>query len=223
MHNGQSPDDKDVMVQMGPTRKSWSRRLLWAAVLFPFFYSTAKTATDIQEGGLDSLDVLRGLGRIVLLFASVLVGSRLRRFSGLGLRALIAFCVIALISSMWSVDMRATALKAVILAVFYVSMVRLIATYPSREAALRGVATMVHVLLVLIALQWMILPGLTYAVDPITGLRRLNGLFPSISANPLSYMCLVGIVAALLKIGPAWAVPSLSVLRETPRASGFGL
>jgi O-antigen ligase len=125
--------------------------------------------------------------------------------------ALKAFCLVALASSIWSVDPQVTALKAVILITFYVSVIRLISTYPTREAALRGTVTMVHVLLVWIALQWFFLPSLTYVVDPTTGLRRLNGMLPMISANPLSYLSLMGIVAALLKIGPAWTVRHASL------------
>jgi len=184
----------------------WSRRLLWAAVLCPFVYSTATTAADIQGGGLGPLDILRGLGPIVLYVASVLAASQLRRIAGLGVAALAAFCLIALASSMWSIDPRATVLKAVILATFYASVMRLVATYPSRSAALNGVATMVHGILVWITLQLVLLPGLSFAPDPTTGMRRLNSFLPSISANPLSYLCLVGILAILLKIGPAWAI-----------------
>lgn len=70
---------------------------------------------------------------------------------------------------------------------------------------------MVHLLLVWIAMQLVFLPGLTFTVDPETGLRRLNGTLPMISANPLSYLCLMGIIATLLKAGPDWAVRHTSV------------
>jgi hypothetical protein len=204
-HVGRELDD-DVMTPAESASQLWSRRLLWAAVLCPFIYSTSRTAADIQEGGLGPLDILRGVGPIVFFVAAVLVGPRPRRFSGIGVRALAAFCMIAVASSIWSVDTQVTLLKAVTLATFYASVVRLIGTYQSRAAALRGAATMVHVLLVWIALQLIFLPSLTYAVDPETGLQRLNGMLPMISANPLSYLSLMGIVATLLKVGPDWAV-----------------
>lgn len=209
-HAGPGHGD-DGATQAAPSAaQMWSRRLLWAAVVCPFIYSTSRTATDIQEGGLGPLDILRGVGPMVFYLASVVVSPRSRRFAGLGVRALTAFCVIAVASSIWSVDPRATLLKAVVMATFYASIVRLIGTYPCRAAALRGAATMVHLLLVWIAMQLVFLPGLTFAVDPETGLRRLNGMLPMISANPLSYLCLMGIIATLLKVGPDWAV------RHTP-------
>lgn len=178
-------------------------------MLSSFGYATAKTADGLATTGGSALSVdvlIRGIGPILFLtigyFTSGVAVKR-RGISkveiGLG-----AFALVCLASTGWSVDPLATAQKAVQYGVTILALVRLSRLYDSVEQATRALVGVIHLLLVVAAVQYVAFPGLTYVPGLYEVEPRLYSLAPSISPNPLAALCVTGLIALLLGLSPRW-------------------
>lgn len=188
-----------------PERTKRAQRFLWGAIFCGFIYSSARTASDVQAASLGIYDVVRGGGPVVLLGLGVVAAKPLRKQAGVVEWGIGLFLAVAVVSAAWSVDARVTFLKAVPLMACYLAAMRLVRLYPDAQSAIRGLAAVVHGLLILAAVEFAVVPGLVFApVGAYSSERRLSMLAPQISSNPLALLAVVGILGVLLRVGPAW-------------------
>lgn len=199
-------------------RLQWARGLLWAAVVVAFIYSTPKTSTMVESGALSIFDIVRGGGPVVLLSLGWFL-AKPRRRAHVGMQCAVGlFLVVTISSTLWSIAPLVTGLKAVPLAASFIALERLARLYASTEEALRALATMVHALLLLTAVEYLLLPERTFVSEAslagADGLGlydptpRLRSWVPLVSPNPLAFAASAGILAVLLRIGPRWATRS---------------
>lgn len=191
-------------------RERVARRLLWAAVFCAFIYSTARTSFEVQSASLGLFDVVRGGGPVLLFLVGCLVApTRPRRFGGVEF-GVTMFLMVAVASSAWSIAPTATLLKTVPLVASYLALLRLVRLYPDVETAIRGLAVMVHALLIWTAAQAIVVPEMVLIPDgPYSTVLRLNSAAPQMSPNPLALVAVAGILAVVLRVGPHWITRSL--------------
>lgn len=188
-----------LIVSGGRDRFTAARFLLWLGALGPFIATIPKSVADVSAG-LGPLDVLRGTLPIVCLALSHVVGPMPRRRWGATEWFLAAYLVVALTSTYWSVAPKVTLLRALLLAFAYANLLMLRRHYATRHEAAQGLATTVHVLLLLGAAE---LPY-RLATYPSGQLHRMGLNIPRISSNLYAYLAVAGIIAVLCRLGPAW-------------------
>jgi O-antigen ligase len=190
----------------GTTRVQIARALAWSAILLSFIYSPSRTATSIEAGGLQIFDVVRGAGAILPLVVARLLVRPQRYVVGVVELAGSAFCLVALASSIWSIEPRATLLKALILCANFYAIFLLARLYGSVRATLDALACIVHALLVWVAIQAALFWDA--AVYPEGEITRLGSAIPQIHPNPLGYLAVAGLLAAFFGVGPAFITRS---------------
>ncbi len=200
----------DDEVIPGTTRVKVARALAWSAILLSFIYSPSRTATSIEAGGLQIFDVVRGAGAILPLVVARLLVQPQRHVVGAVEFAGSAFCLVALASSIWSIEPRATFLKALVLCANFYAIFLLARLYGSARATLDALACVVHALLVLVAIQAALFWDVV--VYPEGDITRLGSAVPQIHPNPLGYLSVAGLLALFFGVGPSF-ITRFPVLR----------
>lgn len=178
--------------------------ILWIGAFIPIIASTAKTVSDVT-GGLGPLDIVRGVGPVAFYFLALVITptpKRPRRFGVMEFAAL-TFLFLAAASSLWSVDMRTTLLKSIPLVFTYLCVMRIGRLYPTPSAALHGVVTVAHLIMLSVMIQWAVIPSQAFAASsPSDPIRRLGSLYPVVAPNLIGVIALTAIVGILLRVGP---------------------
>lgn len=177
--------------------------LLWVGAFLPIAATVSKTTEEVTSG-VGVLEIIRGGGPLALFFTSLLVApyqgekhkiSRTEIFLG-------TFLAIAFSSTLWSYNPMATALKCIPLIFMYLCLWRISRLYQSPVAAIGGMVTVAHVLMISTLVQWVVIPGQTYTADVGDVIPRLGSLYPAISPNLLGVVALVALAGAVLQVGP---------------------
>ncbi|HEY2878954.1 O-antigen ligase family protein [Nocardioides sp.] len=186
-----------------------ARILLWLAVMLPFIYTTSKTAAELSGGGsLGALEVLRGGGPFVLWGLSILAAPVRRRGFGAPdvLLALYALVIVMSASNPLNPNSQASLLKSITLISVILAMWRLVRLYDHPRELVVALVGWVHVVLIAGAVQILVFKSTVYAAGATStdGLARLNLVVPSVSANPLAFVGVAGILSCALGVGPRW-------------------
>lgn len=179
------------------------------AVILPFVYSTAKNAAELSGGGsVGALETLRGGGPLVLWGLSFLAAPIRRRGFGtpevfLGLYAVvIAMSVLIPLNP----SSQATLLKSATMISVLLAMTRLVRLYDRPRDLVVALIGWVHLVLIAGAVQILFFKSAVYTLDEVSGdgVDRLNLLVPSISANPLAFVGVAGILSCAVGVAPRW-------------------
>lgn len=203
----ESPTSTEVRTPKGALRLA--RALLWLALVIPFVYSTAKTASQVSAGGsVGMLEYVRGGGPLVLWAMSVPLAPTVRRWCGIGELALIAYCMVIVMSTLIpeNPSPHGTLLKSFGTVFVFLAMGRLVRLYPTSGDLLRSLVGLTHVLLLVAVFQLVFFKSAVYRIAPndASGVPRLNSIIPSVSANPLALIAVAGILSVVLNVAPRW-------------------
>lgn len=186
-----------------------ARLLLWLAVVLPFIYSTARTASDISAGaGLGPVELMRGAGPAALWGLSIVLAPTVRRGFGLAEIALSAYCVVIVLSVLIPLNPspHSSLLKSASTVFVFLALGRLVRMYADPGDAVVALAGFVHLVLLAGAFQLLFFHGAVYNVgaDSLDNLARLNLVVPRVSANPLALLGVAGILSCVVGVGPRW-------------------
>lgn len=168
--------------------------------MVPLAVAEARTSGEIAADPVTAVALVRGVTPLLAVIASLaLLRPRLRPRSYLELPA-VAYVAVAATSALWSVEPRATVLKAGVLGLSYLLVIVLYRAWRSVAEALSDVAVVTH-LLVLSALGGAIFAiGSAFRDSP----ARLYAVLPEIHPVPLGTIALVSFVFVLSGSGPPW-------------------
>lgn len=206
--------DQLSRVGAGPTpgRVRYARYLCWVGVVLPFIYATPRMAPELSGSTLSYLDLIRGVGPLFALVLAILCSAPRRRGHSAVEIWLLVFCMLALASALWTRESSTVvSLKALQLGFVYVILLRLVRLYDTPTEGMRGLASVVHVVLGGVMLQLVLTPMQMYSADSIGSEARLSATYPSLSPNVLAILCLAGLGSIFFKVGPEWIMRSLPV------------
>lgn len=188
---------------MSARRTSAARLVLWAGLFFPIIYSVGRTVDEV--GGVGPLELIRGGGAPAMLLLSLIIEPRATRALRLGAPelSLFAFLAVASASTMWSFDPRVTALKVVPLVFAYLCALRLSSLYAGPVAALNGVVTVSHAILIGSVIQFVLARDSVYSASDLD-VARYQSIVPSIAPNLFGLVIAVAVSGILLGVGPDW-------------------
>jgi len=186
-----------------------ARLVLWIAVLLPFIYTTAKTASELSGGGsVGAMEMVRGGGPVLLLAVSAMLTPVVRRGFGAPevFLAAYGFVILASYLNPLNPSAQASLLKSITLVFSFLVMIRLVRIYRSPTEVVVALIGLVHVILLCGLVQVALFKSTVYQVgaDTIDGLPRLNLVVPSVSANPLAMLGVLGILSCALGVAPRW-------------------
>jgi O-antigen ligase len=188
-----------------------ARTLLWLAVTLPFIYTTAKTASEVAAGGsVGSLEVVRGGGPMVLLGLSLLIAPIRRRGFGAPEVFLCLYVLVVFMSALIPANpsSHATILKALTLAAVLLAMSRLVRLYDCPRDVIVALTGWVHLALIAGLVEILFFKSSVYTTNDLDiggdGLARLNLVIPSVSANPLAFLGVAGILSCAVGLAPRW-------------------
>ena len=186
-----------------------ARGMLWLASFLPFIYLTQKNASDLSGGGgVGGLEALRGAGPFALWGLSLLVAPVRRRGWGAPEAFLGAYAFVILASALIPLNPspQGTVLKSISMIAVLLAMARLVRLYDHPRDLVIACVGLVHLVLLAGAVQIVLFKSTVYAVDEnsIDGLARLNIVLPSISANPLAFVGVAGILSCAVGVAPRW-------------------
>lgn len=188
-----------------------ARAMLWVGAIAAFIYTVGRSVDEV--GGVGPLEVVRGVGGIALLLLSYLVAPVGIRRLRLGFveYAAVAFVVLCGVSAIWSFDARITLLRAVPLAGTYLCCLRLVRLYESPLAALAGLVTLCHTILLVAGVQFFVMRDEVYGVgEESWEIARFHTALPSIGANLLGLVIAIAALGIVLRIGPRWTYRPLA-------------
>jgi O-antigen ligase len=177
-------------------RSAASRLVLWIGVLAPIVYSEPQTRGSLLTSGLSSLEIARGLAPFACLVLARMLNRPLKRPLGPAECLLAAYLALAVVSSLWSIAPKQTALKALVLIFSTLCIWGLLRRYTSPAEAVRGLATFVHVILVAVAAEALGVYHRAFAGG------RLQGVFPQIAPDVLATLAVIGVLAVIFTVGP---------------------
>ena len=186
-----------------------ARILLWVAVMLPFIYTTAKSAAELSGGGsVGALEMLRGGGPLVLWGLSILAAPVRRRGFGAPDVFLALYALVIVLSAFNPLNPsgQASLLKSITLISVILAMWRLVRLYDHPRELVVALTGWVHLVLIAGAVQIVLFRSTVYAVGDTTtdGLARLNLVVPSVSANPLAFLGVAGILSCAVGVAPRW-------------------
>jgi O-antigen ligase len=186
-----------------------ARLLLWVALLLPFVYTTAKTANELSGGGsVGALEMLRGGGPLLLLGVAAMLTPTVRLGLGAPEVLLAAYGAVILASYLNPLNPSAQAslLKSVTLVSSFLVMGRLVRLYRSPSEVIVALIGFVHLVLLGGVVQVLLFKSSVYqvTVDSLDDLPRLNLVVPSVSANPLAMLGVLGILSCAVGVAPRW-------------------
>lgn len=185
-----------------------ARLVLWLAVTLPFVYTTAKSATQVSGGAIGPLDLVRGAGPLALWGLSILVAPVRRRGFGAPDVLLAAYLLVIVLSALNPLNpsSQGSLLKSVTLLSVVLAMWRLVRLYDTPQELTVALVGWLHVVLLAGAVQMVLFRSAVYAVgdNSLDGLPRLNLIVPSVSANPLAFAGVAGILSCALGVAPRW-------------------
>lgn len=186
------------------------RSALWIGIFLPFIYSNPRTSGDIAGGGLGALDILRGAGVVVAIIVALLYYRPTLRVSVIDL-PLGLFAAVALASTAWSVDPRASILKLIPLVATFVAIRLVVSSYENSQRAVGALVGAVHAVLLATFVQFIVAPGLAFSQSSDEDIPRLGSFVPEVGANPLAFAASAGFVAVILGVGPKWTYRNIFV------------
>jgi O-antigen ligase len=190
------------VVQITTFRTKLSRLFLWIGVAAPFAYSQPQTLQSLSSAtGLTNLEVARGVIPILCLIVARLIQPGSRRKVRIPGRFLSLFLAVALLSTFWSISPKQSGLKSIVLIVGYLCLWGLVRRYEDYESALHGLANTVHVLLIAVAVEAVVWHHAAFNAS-LPG--RLAGLYPSIAPDVLGTLAVVGLLANISNLVPAF-------------------
>lgn len=181
--------------------------MLWLGAFMPIIYTVGKSIDDIG-GGVGVLDAVRGGGGLGLyILARLTVPVPVRRLRvGVPEVGLIAFLLVGLASTIWSVSPTTTLLKMVPLIATFLCLARLSEMYETRLDAIKGMVMTAHVITLGTIVQFIVIPSQTYSVNPEDpdSIARLHSTIPNIASNLMGLVIGIALAGLVLKIGPRW-------------------
>lgn len=183
------------------------RRALWLGAIAPFLVTVPKSAAEIETVAIGPIDYARALvPATCLLLAWLSHGTRRPRPRGAVEWLLIAFLVVAVGSTAWSLIQLQTFLKAGVLAMQYVILMELVRRYDSTAEALRALLSTIHFLALTVLATLIVAPQ--YAIGASIGdpIPRLHGAIPRLDSNPLGFVLVVALLALMVGVGPKWTM-----------------
>jgi O-antigen ligase len=213
---GSPPAEVDVPTAVGALVSA--RLVLWTGLLLPFVYTTAKNASDLSGGGsVGTMEIVRGGGPALLWGLSILLAPTVRRGWGAVEVLLAVYGVVVLVSYLDPLNPspQASLLKSLTLVSAFVLMIRLVRLYRSPSEVVVALTGFVHVVLLSGLIQIALLRSTVYQVGAgsIDDLPRLNLVVPSVSANPLAMLGVLGILSCAVGVAPRW-LPFNGVVRN---------
>ena len=198
--------------QMEARSGQGARRILWLGAIAPFLVTIPKTAAEVESGSFGAIDVARVVIPVSCLLIAWLMRARPYRpgsLAGPDL-LLLGFLLWAGASALWSANPLFTFAKAGMLGVQYAILFELGRRYATLRDAMNAVATLIHVLLLTVALTWLFFKPYAYGLAEFESIHRLHGTIPRVDSNPLATIAALGALAVLLRIGPRWTTRSFA-------------
>lgn len=117
-----------------------------------------------------------------------------------------AFLILASALNPSNPNGQASLLKSAVLVSVLLAMSRLVRMYDSAAEVIVALTGFVHAVLLAGAVQILFFKSDVYAVSDtsVDGLSRLNLIIPSVSANPLAFVGVAGVLSCALGVAPRW-------------------
>lgn len=184
-----------------------ARFVLWIGVLAPILYNVPKTTTEVQAGP-SALDAAKGVPPLACLAGAYLLHraeSPAPTRNKLAVLGLVAYLAVNVASAQWSLDRTSTLLRAGAL-IFGYACLWALARRSTTETLICNVATFVAVCIAWAPFDFLITQVLVPSLNTLLEAGRLGTNYPLISPDPFGYVAVLGLLAAVLGVGPRWAV-----------------
>lgn len=189
-----------AMDQTNSRRAQYARAVLWIGAFASIAY---QTADDGDSVGIGPITVIRGLGpAVAFLLALLIAPSPVRKLRfGLAELGASAFLLIAVGSSTWSVDPGSTLLKSVPIVFVYLCCWRIAKMSLSFDHAVQQAIVAAQILVLMLLLELILAPAVTYSTDTAGSLPRLHLVVPGISSNVLGLVIALAVLGILFRRG----------------------
>ena len=195
-------------------RRAFGLMLTWAGLLAPFIVVEARNVSNVQASLLTPLNVFQGIAPMMFLVVAQLVyRKRILPLRGPE-RALLGFGGACVLSTIWSIDAVATALRSVQLLVVYLLLILLVRQLGSPKAIVRHLVGAVYVSIaaalvgVVVDPSFALAPASTYDYTrriTVFTAPRLQAVLPYIHPDLLGLLSAVALLSLIAGVGPRWS------------------
>jgi O-antigen ligase len=188
-------------------KKDWiCRGLLWGSFIAPLMLGTE--VNPDASSSVSAHDALRAALPLVCVVVALTASRPVWVRSDLVEGMMTAFLLIVGFSATWSIDPKATVLKATLFTLQWIALFAVVRRYRSFNDVVRALAHLTHLLLISVAITAIIFPGKALTGNP----ARLQGAYPLISANIIGLLADIGLLALICGIHPAWLARRASLV-----------